>query len=144
MDFQATDASDLAARVGVSVIRLTRRLRAQRADNGVTLTYLSAMATLYSCGPMTPGKLAAAERVRPASVTRILAALQEGGLIRRLEHATDRRQSIIVLTDAAIGHLHAEAAVTERWLHERLADLSEPDRETLTQAVDIIDRMAEA
>jgi DNA-binding MarR family transcriptional regulator len=144
MDFQATDASDLAARVGVSVIRLTRRLRAQRADNGVTLTYLSAMATLHSCGPMTPGKLAAAERVRPASLTRILAALQEGGLIRRLEHSTDRRQSIIVLTDAAIGHLHAEAAVTERWLHERLAHLSEPDRETLTQAVDIIDRMAEA
>jgi DNA-binding MarR family transcriptional regulator len=144
MDSAAADASDLAARVRVSVTRLTRRLRAQRADTGVSLTHLSAMATLYSCGPMTPSKLAAAERVRPPSVTRVLAALQEAGLIRRLEDAGDRRQSIIMLTDVGIDHLHAEAAVTERWPHERLADLSEPDRETLRRAVNIIDGMAEA
>jgi DNA-binding MarR family transcriptional regulator len=144
MDSNAADESDLAARVRVSVIRLTRRLRSQRADTAVTLTQLSAMATLYSCGPMTAGKLATAERVRPPSVTRILAVLEDRGLVHRLEDATDRRQSIIVLTDAGVDHLLAEAAVTERWLHEQLADLSDADQEILTQAVDIIDRMAEA
>jgi DNA-binding MarR family transcriptional regulator len=141
VDSLRPEVSDLPARVHVSVTRLTRRLRAQRADTAVTLTDLSAMATLHSCGPLTPGKLAEAERLQPSSVTRVLTRLQTRGLIRRQEDPTDKRQWIIVLTGAGLDHLLAELAVTERWLHRRLADLTDPDRDTLAQAVTIIDRM---
>ena len=59
------------------MIRLSRRIRSQRTDESVTLTQLSALYTLASCRSMTPSELAASERVRPPSMTRVIASLEE-------------------------------------------------------------------
>lgn len=133
----------LANRLRLAVVRLNRRLRAQRADSTVTLTQLSALSCLKA-GPMTPGELAARERVQPPSMTRVIAALEEHGLASRAPHPSDGRQAIVSITDAGRGYLAVEAAARERWLDWRLAELTDDERELLSRAVEVIDRMAES
>jgi DNA-binding MarR family transcriptional regulator len=135
-------STDLAGQLRLSVIRLNRRLRSQRTDETVSLTQISAMATLHQCGPMTPSELAASERVRPPSMTRVIAALEESGLVSRRDHPTDGRQSIIELTAEGEQLLADEASARERWLNKRLAELTEEERATLAKAAALIDRMA--
>lgn len=134
--------SDLASRLRLSVVRLNRRLRSQRADDSASLTHLSALYALKSCGPLTPSELAATERVRPPSMTRVIAALEDQGWVSRRDHPTDGRQSIIEITRSGAELLAAEASLKERWLNKRLAELTEEERITLAKASDIFDRMA--
>jgi hypothetical protein len=68
-DVEARLASDLS----LAVIRLARQLRFRRPDSPVSLSQLSALSTLAKEGPMTPGALATRERVRPPSMTRVIA-----------------------------------------------------------------------
>jgi DNA-binding MarR family transcriptional regulator len=133
----------LASRLRLAVVRLNRRLRAQRSDSTVTLTQLSALSALGKAGSLTPGELAAKERVQPPSMTRVIAALEEGGLVSREPHPSDGRQSIVSITDTGRAYLTAEAAARERWLDRRLAELTDDERAVLVRAVELIDRMAE-
>jgi DNA-binding MarR family transcriptional regulator len=133
----------LASRLRLAVVRLTRRLRAQHGtDAPVTLSQLSAMATLRDHGPMSPGELAAWERVQPPSMTRVIATLVQLGLVDRRPHPRDGRQSVVTLTEAGQAYIDAEVSARERWLDARIAKLPPAEREILARAVAIIDRMA--
>lgn len=133
----------LAGRLRIAVVRLNRRLRAQRDSAAVaTLTQLSALSSLHQHGPMSPGELAARERVQPPSMTRVIAALTELGFIDRSPHPTDGRQTVVSLTEAGRAYVDAEVCARERWLDERLAELSEEERAVLWRAAEIVDRMA--
>ncbi|HET9139608.1 MarR family transcriptional regulator [Actinophytocola sp.] len=132
----------LASRLRLAVVRLSRRLRAQRTESSVTLTQLSALATLKKCGPMTPGELAAKEVVQPPSMTRVIAALEDNGYVSRRPHPTDGRQSIVELTELGLNYVLADTAAREAWLDKRLAELTDAERDTLAEAAEIIDRMA--
>ena len=79
-------------------MRLSRRLRNQRVDTSVTLTHLAALSTLKRHGPMSPGELAAHERVQPPSMTRVWRRWRAWGWSLRTPHPTDGRQVIIGLT----------------------------------------------
>lgn len=133
----------LASRLRLAVLRLNRRLRAQRAHDAVTLTQLSALAVLGKCGPMTPGELAAKEFVQPPSMTRVIAALEETGYVSRRPHPTDRRQAIVALTDEGKAYVQADITAREAWLDRQLAALTAAERDVLARAAEIIDRMAE-
>jgi DNA-binding MarR family transcriptional regulator len=141
-DVMPSAEPSLANRMRLAVVRLNRRLRAQRIDSTITLTQLSALSCLEKSGPLTPGELAARERVQPPSMTRVIAALEEHGLASRRPHPTDGRQAIVAITDAGLRHLAVEAAARERWLDRQLAELTDDERELLTRAVEVIDRMA--
>ena len=132
----------LASRLRLAVVRLNRRLRAQRTNATVSLTQLAAMSTLFKCGPLTPGELAAREGVQPPSMTRVIAALEEFGFVTRRPHPTDGRQAIVALTDAGRSFHDAEVSAREAWLDRRLAELDDDERELLARAAEIIDRMA--
>jgi DNA-binding MarR family transcriptional regulator len=132
----------LASRLRLAVMRLNRRLRAQRAGNTVTLTQFSALSTLKKCGPMTPGELAAKEVVQPPSMTRVIAALEEAGYVSRKPHPTDGRQSIVALTESGLGLVLADISAREAWLDKRLAELTDAERKTLAQAAEIIEKIA--
>jgi DNA-binding MarR family transcriptional regulator len=131
----------LASSLRLSVVRLNRRLRGQRADTSVTLTQLAALSTLKGHGALTPGELAAHEKVTPPSMTRVLAVLEERGLVSRRPHPTDGRQALVELTDAGRELLHGEVRAREAWLARRLAELSEPEREVLRAASGVIDKL---
>ncbi|MGH3435848.1 MAG: MarR family winged helix-turn-helix transcriptional regulator [Sciscionella sp.] len=135
------DERSLASRLRLAVVRLNRRLRAQRPDSDVSLTQGSALSCLYKCGQMTPGELAAKERVRPPSMTRVIATLEERGYVSRSPHPSDGRQAIIELTERGVDYIHADISVRERWLDQQLGKLSDEDRERLSKAAEIIDRL---
>ena len=138
----AEDERSLASRLRLAVVRLNRRLRAQRTGSSVTLTQFSALTSLKKCGPMTPGELAAKEVVQPPSMTRVIAALEEIGYVSRHPHPTDGRQSIVELTEEGLTYVLADISAREAWLDKRLAGLTDAERHTLTEAAEIIDRMA--
>ncbi|SFP46551.1 DNA-binding transcriptional regulator, MarR family [Amycolatopsis arida] len=134
----------LASRLRLAVVRLNRRLRAQRTSSDVSLTQISAMSTLHKCGAMTPGQLAAKEGVQPPSMTRVIAALEELGYVERRPHPTDGRQAIVELSGRGLDYIHATISAREAWLDKRLAELTDDERAVLSRAAEIIDRMAES
>lgn len=136
------DARTLTSRLRLAVVRLNRRLRAQRTDTEASLTQISALSTLYKCGEMTPSELAAKEGVQPPSMTRVIAALENSGYVTRRPHPTDGRQAIVALADAGRAYVEADISARERWLDKRLATLTADERRILDRAADIIDRMA--
>ena len=134
--------AELASALRISVMRQARRLRAERAETGLTLTQLSTLAALERLGPSTPSELAEAEKVQPPSMTRILASLEDKQLVVRTPHPTDRRQVVVAATDDARGLLRADRRRREAWLSRQLAELSQEDREALRTAAAVIDRLA--
>jgi len=136
-------AAELAATLRPSLLRLTRMVRNQRVDMSVTLTQLSAMATLSKRGPMSAGELAAAERVQPPSMTKVLANLEDNGYVQRAAHPGDRRQSIVSITAKAEQLLESERRSRDAWLSQRLAKLSADERALLRDVVPILDKLAE-
>ncbi|WP_197043668.1 MarR family winged helix-turn-helix transcriptional regulator [Saccharothrix sp. NRRL B-16314] len=132
----------LASRLRLAVVRLTRRLRAQRVNSAISLTQVSALSTLHKCGPLTPGELAAKEGVQPPSMTRVIAALEEYGFATRRPHPTDGRQAIVELSATGLDYINEEVSAREAWLDKRLAELTPEERGVLSRAAEIIDRMA--
>lgn len=135
--------AELASLLRPSLLRLTRLIRNQRVDMSVTLTQLSALATLRKHGPMSAGELAAAERVQPPSMTKVIALLEDRKLVTRAAHPTDKRQAIIVLTDAGRALLDSERRSRDAWLSRRLAALTPDERALLLAAMPVFDKLAE-
>jgi DNA-binding MarR family transcriptional regulator len=136
------DTAALAHDLRLAVMRFSRRLRNQRVDTSVTLTHLAALSTLKRNGPMSPGELAAQERVQPPSMTRVVVALEGMGLVTRTPHPTDGRQVIIGLTPAAEDLLIEEARAREAWLSGRLQELTPDERAVLREAAEIMEKLA--
>lgn len=134
---------ELASQLRPALLRLTRVVRNQRVDMSVTLTQLSAMGTLRKSGPMSAGELAACERVQPPSMTKVLANLEERGLVRREVHPTDRRQAVIQITPAGAELLDSERRSRDAWLSKQLATLSADERALLQRVIPIMEKLAE-
>lgn len=108
------------------------------------MNQLSVLASLELAGAMTPRELADTERVQPPTITRIVAKLEDRGLVQRSPHPTDGRQVILAPTDEARALLGADRRAREAWLAQRLAELSPDEREVLRRAAAILDRIARA
>lgn len=135
--------AELAAALRPSLLRLTRMVRNQRVDTSVSLTQISAMGTLRKRGPMCAGELATCERVQPPSMTKVLASLEERGLVQREAHPTDRRQVIVGITDAGIALLDSERRSRDAWLSQRLTRLSADERALVRSIIPVLDKLAE-
>jgi DNA-binding MarR family transcriptional regulator len=137
----AVDQNDekLPSDLAIAVVRLTRHLRGRRASSVVSLTQLSALSTLKREGSMTPGAIAARERVQPPSMTRVIASLADLGMVKREPHPTDGRQVIVTLTPAGDALVVDEANAREEWLRAQLKRLDDTQLETLRGAVGIIE-----
>jgi DNA-binding MarR family transcriptional regulator len=122
----------------MAVVRLARQLRFRRPDSPVSLTQLSALATVFKEGPLTPGALAARERVRPPSMTRVIASLLDLGFVDRTAHPDDGRQVLVSVSPAGIELIEAERRASREWLQQRLAALTSDERATLLAAADLM------
>ena len=134
----------LAAELRTSVMRLARRLHRMRADSSLSLGQLAALGTLDRHGAMTPGELAAHERVQPPSMTRILKSLEESGYVSREPHATDGRQVVVSLSATGRQLLKEDRRQREAWLAKRRAELDADDRDLLRRAAEVLDRLGRA
>lgn len=87
-----------AARLRVAVLRLARRLRKHDLA-GLTPSQLSTLATVGKSGPVRLGDLAAAERIAPSTLTRLINVLESLGYVRRVADTGDARAYLVSLTD---------------------------------------------
>jgi DNA-binding MarR family transcriptional regulator len=142
-----TDAG-LATELRISVSRLARRLRAERVARGVATdlsdTQLAALAALERHTAMTPGELAEHEKVQPPSMTRVIAALQERGLVTRAPHPTDGRQVKLTVTAQGRELVQQSRRLREAWLAQRLRELSPEERAALRAAAPILQRLSQS
>ena len=143
-----TDAA-LATAMRISVSRLARRLRVERLGLGGTETVISdiqlaALAALERHESMTPGELAEHEKVQPPSMTRVIAVLEERGLVRREPHATDRRQVILTVTDDGRDLVQHVRRRREAWLAQRLQELTPGERQILRAAGPILEKISQS
>jgi DNA-binding MarR family transcriptional regulator len=87
------------ARLRAAIMRLSRRLRKHDLAD-LTPTQLSALATVARDGPLKLGDLAAAERIAPSTLTRLVSALEERGYLAREPVPGDARASMVSVTEA--------------------------------------------
>jgi DNA-binding MarR family transcriptional regulator len=143
-----TDAA-LATAMRISISRLARRLRVERLGLGGTETVLSdiqlaALAALARHDSMTPGELAEHEKVQPPSMTRVIAVLEERGLVRREPHATDRRQVVLTVTEEGRDVVQRVRRRREAWLAQRLQELTPDERQILLAAAPILEKISQS
>jgi len=137
-----TTDTALASTLRLGVMRLARRMRAQRADTMLTLSQLAALATLDRHGPLSPRELAAHEKISPPSMTRLLGVLETAGLVVRTAHPTDGRQVTLAVSAAGLALLKEDRRRRDVWLAQRLKDLDADELAVLTRAAGILDRLA--
>jgi DNA-binding MarR family transcriptional regulator len=135
------DARATARRLHAAAIHLLRALRRQDTASGIGPARLSALSVLVFRGPSTLGELAQAEQVRPPTMSRVVAGLEEAGLVRREADPDDARRA----------HLHPTAAgrrLMEKARNRRvdelaswLAALPEAERANLDRALDTLERV---
>jgi DNA-binding MarR family transcriptional regulator len=92
---------------------------------------------------MSAGELAACERVQPPSMTKVLANLEQRGLVRRDVHPTDRRQVVLAITPAGEQLLASERRLRDAWLTRRLGALTPEERALVQRAIPILEKLAE-
>ena len=77
-------------------------------------------------------------------MTKIVAKLEERGLVQRTPHPTDGRQVILAATEGGRAVLDQFERARNEWLATRLAALTEDERETLRRAAEILQGIARA
>jgi DNA-binding MarR family transcriptional regulator len=132
---------DIAARLHSSAIRLLRSLRRDDDGSGLSAPRLSALSVVVAAGPMSLAELAAAEQVKPPTMSRIVDALVERGLITRIAKPGDRRSVEIAATEAGIQLLDAGRERRVGALVGRLRKLADSERRALARGVEILERV---
>jgi DNA-binding MarR family transcriptional regulator len=147
---QTRSDAGLASALRISVSRLARRLRAERATRGAPAlselsdTQLGALATLEHHGAMTPGELAEHEKVQPPSMTRVIAVLEQRNLVMRAAHATDKRQVMLTVTGEGRDLVYQSRRLRDAWLARRLRELTPDERAKLRAAAPILEKLSQA
>ena len=134
----AAAPEEVAEKLHSAAIHLLRRLRRQDVASGLTAPRLSALSVIVYAGPLTLGALAAAEQVRPPTITRIVAALEQEGLVERAP-GEDRRVTLVRATHAGARLLHEGRRRRTAQLAPQLAALSPKDRRTLSRAAALLE-----
>jgi DNA-binding MarR family transcriptional regulator len=126
-----------------AVLQLARRLRAERPNPSVTLSALSLLARLHELGPMPAAALARAERLKPQSLSRLIATLDADGMIAREPDPLDRRALVIAITPGGRRALKRDMDARRDWLEAAIAaELTEAERARLTEAAALMLRLA--
>ena len=139
---RTTSQADLAVRLRLAIARTARRLR-QEAGAELSPSQTAALATVDRHGPLTPSELAVREQIQRPTVTRIIARLEERGLVQRTRDPQDGRSSLVALTPAGRELLARGRTRKDAYLSRRLRELDGDDRATLERAAAILERLLE-
>lgn len=140
----AARTSGLAREIRALVGTLKRRLREQTGAEDLTPSQISVLLRLEREGPATTSNLARLEGMRPQSMGSVLVPLEAAGLVRGEPDPTDRRQTILSLTDACRKWVAEGRAARQDWLTRRLqARLSPQEQDRLAEAVELLRRLVD-
>ena len=137
-----TTTPDLAVRLRLAITRTSRRLR-QEAGTGLSPTLTAALATIDNHGPLTPSELAMRERVQRPTATRLIARLEELGVLQRAADPTDRRSSLLSVTPEGHALIEEMRGRKTAYLAHRIEKLDAEERATLDRAAAILERLLE-
>ncbi len=136
------DAVALADRLHSSAIHLLRRLRTEDRASGLSAPRLSALSVVVFAGPITMGDLAAAEQVRPATISRLVKELERDGLVTRAPDLDDERVQRVSATATGRRLLHEGRRRRVKRLAADLRALPTRDHATLARAAELLERLA--
>ena len=136
------DLGGLAAHLRLVITRTARRLR-QQAGTDLGPSQLSALASIERHGPLTPSELARIERIQRPSATRIVARLEEAGLVERVADPTDRRSFTVGINGDGGALMYRLRTRKNAYLARRLRGLDEADLATLDRAAEILEDLLE-
>lgn len=133
---------EVADRLHSASIHLLRRARGRDGEPGLSGPRLSALSAVVVAGPLTVSELAAAEQVRPPTMTRLVDGLQQAALVTREPNPNDARSVLVRAT--ATGRLALSRGRSRRIenLAARLWRLSPDDLGTLADAATLMERIA--
>jgi DNA-binding MarR family transcriptional regulator len=135
---------DTANQVHRSALRLVRLLRDTQPGKGLGSAKLSVLGRLFRNGSTTATSLSAYLRIQPQSLTRLIADLERGGLIVRRKNDTDRRQSLLEITETGSRLLIEEIRDQRLALARTIATkLTPTEQELLRLAATLLDRLVE-
>lgn len=130
---------DLAARLRANLIPLSRQV--SRPDGGLTPTQLSVLGAVHRHQPITLGDLASRERLSPAMISRVVASLEEDGIVERVADQHDRRVCYVKISEPGNRWIEEGRARRNAWLAERLAQLDATELDTIDAAVPLLERL---
>ena len=132
--------TEVAGHLRLVVARTARRLR-QEAGADLSPSLSSALAAIERHGPVTPSELADHERVQRPTATRVIARLEELGLVERAADPADRRSCLITASAEGRTLLRRQRSRKNQFLARRLAVLDLDEVATLERAAAILERM---
>jgi DNA-binding MarR family transcriptional regulator len=135
------EIEQLASRLHSASIHLLRHVRKADTATGEGPARLSALSVLVFAGPMTLGRLAAAEQVKPPTMTRIAAGLEKSGLAQRVSDAADARRVTIAATAKGRQLLLAGQRRRVEALARELREMSSKDLRSLREAMDVLEKV---
>jgi DNA-binding MarR family transcriptional regulator len=131
----------VADRLHSAAIHLLRRVRKRDTATGEGPARLSALSVLVFGGPLTLGQRAAAEQVRPPTMTRIVTGLEQSGLARKMTDPTDARRVRICATSKGVRLLQRSRERRIEYLASHLEALADEELELLKEAVNILEKV---
>lgn len=137
-----SSAPSSTAALEQSVSRLAHVLLRESAP-GLSRSAASVLARLRAAGPQRVTDLALWESVSQPSMTTLVNRLAEQGLVERTGDATDRRAVLVTITDAGLERLAERQRARAEALEFRMTILDDEEREILTQAAPLLQRLAD-
>jgi DNA-binding MarR family transcriptional regulator len=141
---QASDASQRAidaARLRVAVLRLSRRLRKHDLA-GLTPSQLSTLSSVGKSGPVRLGDLAAAERIAPSTLTRLVNVLEDRGYLVRTPSPEDARAYLVTVTESGRNVLERIRDEATSMLTDILTTLTPDQLAALEAALPALEQLA--
>lgn len=141
MTVSATDPDE---ELRVLIQKVARRIRAERAGDGISDSQLGVLWRLASDGRSTPGGLATAEKVSAPSMNRTLNALEASGLVQRAPSGDDARCVWVTITPTGEQVITETRRLRQQWFHAQLEALTDAERSALEEVRPILRRLADA
>ena len=131
----------LATELRIVISRLSRQLRHETVGT-LTLSQWSALAAVETAGPVRIGDIAEHEHVSAPTATRLVASLEDAGLVSRTVDDDDRRSALIRIAEPGRRALAEVRRKRTEALAARLAGWSDDDLVSLSQALPLLERLA--
>jgi DNA-binding MarR family transcriptional regulator len=131
----------MAAQLHSVSMRMLRVLRREDEEAGMSASRLSALSVIVFAGPISLAELAAAEHVRPPTMSRIVENLVQDGLVTRDTDASDRRMVRIAATDAGRAVLDDGRTRRVQAIGGRLEKLADSERRALSRGLELMERI---
>jgi DNA-binding MarR family transcriptional regulator len=138
---QVTRREELAEGLHSAAIHLLRRVRKQDATMAQAPARLSALSVLVFGGSMTAGQLAAAEQVKPPTISRIVAGLERDRLVKRVPDVTDARRVHLQATPKGAKLMERGRLSRIRYLASHLEMLTRDEVAILDKSLGILERV---